>query len=428
MTSTTTASVNPRSSAASIRDDDEALDVARRVAAVLVGNAADRERERRLLHDEMRLIASSGLGGITVPEQQGGPSLKFSTLVKVVEIITRADSSAGQVLALHYCLFALDFLRRRSDWRGDMVDETWSLICEEALAGKLFGSANVERGVRHPLDYKTRAARQADGSYLLNGTKFYSTGALYADWLHVVALDSDDRIVRVLVKADSPGVERIDDWDGFGQRLTASGTTKFVDVKVSAKHLLRISDKDNEASKHSIRIFGGAQTAQIAAAGCTAYHTAIALGIARAAFEDGVNFLREKARPWSYAGVERAADEPMLLALEGDLLTRLHASEAMLDRASAAVEATRASMTEANVLAARLAVAQAKAICGDTAIDIASEIFTLGGTQATSSRYNLDRHWRNARTHATHDPSRWLYHALGNAEVNGVLPPSAGKL
>jgi alkylation response protein AidB-like acyl-CoA dehydrogenase len=154
----------------------------------------------------------------------------------------------------------------------------------------------------------------------------------------------------------------------------------------------------------------------------------VSVGIAGGAFEEGTAFLQEKARPWVYAGVEEARHEPHLLKLEGELATSLHAAEALLARAAETVEVARRELTSTNVRHARLAIGEAKALGTEVAIRIGTEIFVLGGTSSTAAKHNLDRHWRNAVTHSTHDPARWLYFHIGNAEVNNIAPPSSGKI
>ena len=84
----------------------------------------------------------------------------------------------------------------------------------------------VDGGVRRGTDVVLDTVLRRDGDrLLLEGEKFYCTGTLYADLVDVVALDEDGNRVSVLVETSAPGVERIDDWRGFGQKLTASGTT-----------------------------------------------------------------------------------------------------------------------------------------------------------------------------------------------------------
>ena len=101
---------------------------------------------------------------------------------------------------------------------------------------RLVGNAISEPGVGAIDRYRTTLV--PDGEDLrLDGTKYYSTGSLYADYI-VVAADRDGERVAVLVDADAAGVTQHDDWDGFGQRLTASGTTEFHGVSVPGDRIL----------------------------------------------------------------------------------------------------------------------------------------------------------------------------------------------
>jgi alkylation response protein AidB-like acyl-CoA dehydrogenase len=75
-----------------------------------------------------------------------------------------------------------------------------------------------------------------------------------------------------------------------------------------------------------------------------------------------------------------------------------------------------------------LAVAAAKAFAGEVAVETASELFAMCGTSSTAAKYDLDRHWRNARTHSVHDPVDWKYHHLAAWELAGVQPPNHGQL
>ena len=61
-------------------------------------------------------------------------------------------------------------------------------------------------------------------------------------------------------------------------------------------------------------------------------HAAVDVGIARGALDEGAVFLRDRARPWREAGVARAAEDPQLLRLAGELETHVRAAEALLQR------------------------------------------------------------------------------------------------
>jgi alkylation response protein AidB-like acyl-CoA dehydrogenase len=157
-------------------------------------------------------------------------------------------------------------------------------------------------------------------------------------------------------------------------------------------------------------------------------HAGIDLGIARAAFSEMVDFVKTRSRPWTNSGVERASDDPLTIAKAGELAIRLEAASALVERAGNKVDIAQIDTTEENVVAATLAVAAAKVLTSEIALDASNALFELAGTASTSTGLNLDRHWRNARTHTLHDPVRWKYHVVGNYHLNGALPPRSGAL
>ena len=75
---------------------------------------------------------------------------------------------------------------------------------------------------------------------------------------------------------------------------------------------------------------------------------------------------------------------------------------------------------------AQIAAAQAKVAIDRFAHETASRLFDAGGASATQAVYNLDRHWRNARTASTHNPTFAKATAIGDFYVNGKAPPLNG--
>ena len=139
--------------------------------------------------------------------------------------------------------------------------------------------------------------------------------------------------------------------------------------------------------------------------------------------DDRGAFVREQARPWIDAGVEKASEDPLTIIQVGALDIRLEAAEALLERAGHVLDAGKAAPDEDKVAAASLAVARAKVLTTEIAIEASNKLFELGGTRSTLRKHNLDRHWRNARVHTLHDPVRWKYHLVGNWLLNGKRPP-----
>jgi alkylation response protein AidB-like acyl-CoA dehydrogenase len=388
------------------------LAAAAELAAELRADAAAREAARELPFAAVRRLAQSGIGAAVVPAAAGGPGLDYPTIVELVRTVSAADSSVGQVLMIHYCQLMKAYLE---GYRSPLVE--W--MAAEAVAGRLFASASAERGTRSAADHRTRVT----GSRL-TGRKYYCTGSPYADWLVVQAVtdgvegggEGGGVPVRLVVDATARGVERIDDWNAFGQRLTGSGSVVFTDVEVDPA-LVMATGRAPESLHDGLF-----------AAACANLHAAVAAGIARAAADDGVAFLREKARPWAFAGMTDARHDPHLVKIAGEIATAVAGAEALLVHSSRAIETARLAITPESALAARVAVAQAKATTSAAALHAATELFTLGGTGSCDADLNLDRHWRNARTHSTHDPTRWLMFFAGDALVNDTAPPNTGRL
>ncbi len=391
-----------------IRTDGEALAVADELARQLRRDSALRDRERRLPHAELELFSRSGLWAISVPKAFGGAGVSYVTLAKIIARIAQADGSLGQIPQNHF--YALEVLRVNG------TPEQQQRLYAEVLAGRRFGNALAELGTKTAHDRTTRLSREGDG-YRINGRKFYSTGALYAQRIPTSVIDDDDIQRLAFVPADAPGLQVIDDWSGFGQRTTGSGSVVFDNVWVAAADVVAFQSAFERPTPVG-------PLAQI-------LHAAIDTGIARAAFEDALHFVRTRSRPWVDSGHDKAVDDPLTLKSFGQLSIRLHASEALLERAGEFLDQAAAATPETaaeRVAAASIAVAEARAISTEIALAAGTTLFELAGSQATLAEHNLDRHWRNARVHTLHDPVRWKYHAIGNYYLNDVNPPRRGTI
>jgi SfnB family sulfur acquisition oxidoreductase len=295
----------------------------------------------------------------------------------------------------------------------DAGDEQKAFFFDRILAGERIGNALSEIGGKHATQHVTTALPDGDG-FVLNGRKYYSTGVLFAHWIAAVANNADGKRVIVLVPHDAPGVTIADDWNGFGQRTTASGTTTFDGVKVKPFAL--------------VEHFRAFERPTVMGAFAQIIHAAVDLGLARGAYRDMLGFVREKARAFGDSGVDHGYEEPYIIAAVGDLRVRLTAAEALVERAGEFLEKARRAPDKQACEEASIAVAEARIVTTEASLLISSKLFELGGSSSTSLDLGLDRHWRDARTHTLHDPVRWKFHAVGNYWLNGIAPPRRGTI
>lgn len=384
-----------------LRDAVAARAAARALADHLAPLAAERDRDRILPWREIEAFTASGLGSILIPQAWGGSGLDHRLLVEVFEILCAADSSVGQIPQNHFGV--LQLLREAG------TEAQKRRFFGDVLAGRRIGNAGPEKGRRPVTDNSTGLRRTATG-LRLSGTRFYSTGAIFAHWIPTRANDEQGRPVQVWVPHDAPGVRVIDDWSSFGQRTTASGSVVFDNVLI-------------EHEDQVIPVWQRAEVPGLAGPVSQLIQAAIDSGIAIGALRDTIAFVRDRARPWVDSGVTRAVDDPYILADIGRLQIDVHAAQAVLRHAATVIDEIAAGPISAEASArASVAVAEAKVLTSEVALEASEKLFELAGSAATRAAPNLGRHWRNARVHTLHDPLRWKFHLLGNWHLNGALP------
>ncbi len=393
-----------------LRTSEEAVAVAEAFAEQISIDAIERDRNGQLPVAEMAAFDASGLLGITVPRQDGGGDLPIAAMADVARTIAAADSAIAQTPQAHYLI--VDVLAVKG------TDNQRARLLGDVMAGRRIASALAERGGKHAQDLKTRL-RSESGGVVLDGVKYYATGALTAHWLAVSALDEHDRVALAFVPREAAGVTLTDDWNVMGQRATVSGSVSFDQVTVDPELVLPYWE-----------CF---EVPQLLGARAQLYHAAIQVGLASGALEAARWFVTEKARPFfeaTRAGwADTAAGDPHVIYRFGSLATQVRAAHALLaDAASVLDSIGRVPDDAAAAARGSIAVAQAKAFASDVAIAVASDLFSMSGASAADEKYDLSRYWRNARTHASHDPVDWKYHHVGNYLLRGVLPPNHGQL
>lgn len=387
-----------------IQSDKEALEIARNLADQFKAGAVQRDAERILPFEEIEAYSQSGLWAITVPKEYGGAEVSSYTVAQIIALMSGVDGSIGQIPQNHF--YGLEILRNNG------TEQQKHKLYAEVLKGARFGNALAEFKTKTAAQRQT-AIRKTEQGYVINGEKFYCTGSLFAHRIPTLVVDENEQQFLAFVPRDSAGLTLIDDWSGFGQRTTGSGTVKFDNVPVLEEDVVHF---DTAYSRPTI----SGPFAQL-------LHASIETGIARAAFEETLNRVRQ-ARPWIDSGVDQATDDPLTKFELGRVVADVRASEVLLKQAAYAVDAAKANLTETSVAKASLDVAKARAHSTETALKASSKLIELAGSRGSQREDGLDRFWRNARVHTLHDASRWKYYFIANYLLNGVLAPRRGTL
>lgn len=372
-------------------------------ARIAEGTVA-RERERTLPHQPISWLKEAGFGTVRIPQEKGGWGASLPQLFQLLTELAEADSNLPQALRAHFA-FVEDRLNQpdsaeRDRWFGRFID------------GELVGSGWTEIGTVKLGDVITRVTPGESG-WTLSGEKFYSTGTLFADWIDVYARRNDNQgDVIALVNTHQPGVTREDDWDGFGQRLTGSGTTRFANAHVEQEHVYDFATR----FRYQTAFYQHVLLATLA-------------GIGRAVARDGAQAVAARHRVYSHGNGGAVRQDAQILQVIGEITSLAFAVEATVIRATHSLQSAyvahfssdEAQIAAANVLAEAEA-GQAQVIASELVTRAATELFNALGASDTRVSKALDRHWRNARTLSSHNPVVYKARDIGDWKVNGTAP------
>ncbi|WP_457967033.1 acyl-CoA dehydrogenase family protein [Pseudomonas sp. R4-84] len=377
----------------------------RPIFARIQAGALEREQSRSLPFEQVKWLKEAGFGAVRVPVEFGGAGASLPQLLHLLIELAEADSNLPQALRGHFA-----FVEDRLNAHASSPQDVWF---KRFVDGDLVGNAWTEIGAVKLGQVITRVSRQGE-QWVANGTKYYSTGSIFADWIDLYAQRDDNGAdVIAAVSVHQPGVKQSDDWDGFGQRTTGSGTSVFDNAVVEAENLIDFSTRFKYQTAFYQLVLLAVQT-----------------GAGRAAVQDFSEHVRQRTRVFSTGNASEVSQDVQVQQVIGKASAQVYAAEATTLRAASASQRAYESRfgqdTEAehtaNILA-ELESAQAQVVVADLTLRATSDLFNALGASATSTGKALDRHWRNARTAASHNPLIYKERIIGDWEINGTEPP-----
>ena len=379
--------------------------------AQILAQAAEADQTRASLTHFIQQLNKLGLPRWRLPVSEGGQDATLVELLALLTELSAADSNITQALRGHFGFCEDVLCAKDRDWRAKWLHRLGQ--------GALLSPGSTEVGNQTRGDFDTRLHRDAQGTLRISGKKFYTTGALYSDLINTIATGEDGTVYSVVVDLNAPGVQIIDDWNGFGQRLTASGTCVFDNVPV----------EDDLRPTHQ-RFGYGQSFFQI-------YHLSTLAGIARRAALSGAQELSQRARTFTTGNADTAAHDVQLLQVIGEVASQAYAAQAISQQAAQRLETTAQYVIaheqplhddDPQVALAELEVCLAVNPVVDATLAATTALFDALGASATASNKALDRLWRNARTLANHNPRVYKSRIVGHYLVNGVLPPAQWRV
>lgn len=362
--------------------------------------AVERENNHVLPFEPVRWLKESGFTTLRVPAEHGGDPISHEHLFRLVVELSAADSNVGHLLRSHF-----SFVETIALQPGDFQRRWFPRV----MAGEIFGNAATEKG-GNALGTTNTKLRQEAGQWLLQGEKYYTTGSIFADWVIVMAsTEGIEGRQYAIVRADDARVKIIDDWDGFGQPLTGTGTAIFDDVVVPEEDIIaRKVSSTLEPAFFQLALLS------------------VLAGIGRAALADAAGLVRSRTRTFNTGSGELFRNDPLIQEKVGRIAAAVYAADSIVFAAArdldAAVDRSLGLDEEAAFIRAEIAVQQAHVSVPKLVLDATSELFDVTGASAVSRGKSLDRHWRNARTVATHNPVAFKARSVGDYYINGTIP------
>jgi alkylation response protein AidB-like acyl-CoA dehydrogenase len=372
----------------------------RPVFARIAEGSLEREANHVLPFEPVAWLKESGFTTLRVPAGHGGDPVSYEHLSRLLIELAAADSNVSHLLRSHFSFvetIALQPPAFRNRW------------FPRVLAGEIFGNAATERS-GNALGTTQTKLRQEDGRWLLKGEKYYTTGSIFADWVVVMAsTEGHEGRQYALVPASDPNVTIVDDWDGFGQPLTGTGTAIFDDVVVDAADIIqrKVSSTLEPAFFQLVLL-------------------SVLAGIGHAALRDASSLVAGRTRTFNTGSGLPFRDDPLIQERVGQIAAGVYAAEAIVVAAArdldAAVDPSLGLDAEDAFVRGELGVQKAHVTVPGLVLAATNELFDVTGASSTGRGKGLDRHWRNARTVATHNPAVFKARSVGDYHINGTIP------
>lgn len=322
--------------------------------------------------ETVRRMGAMGFMGIEVPEAYGGAGMDTLAYVLALEEICKADASHGTVMSVNNSLFCHGIMifgteEQKQKYVGGVArgEKIGAYSLTEPMSGSDAGSM------------RSRAVREGDG-YVIDGRKSWVTSAPVADYILLFTMTAPERghkgITAFLVDTDQPGFALGKKEPKLGIRASATSEITFDNYQVPES--ARLSE-EGEGFKIAMTVLDAGRIGIAAQA----------LGIAEAAYEASVQYVKEREAFGKPIGEFQGTGFKI-----ADMKTRIEAARGLIHNAALAKMRSLKSGGRYT-----LEASMAKLFASETAMFCAHHAVQIHGGMGYSKELPIERYFRDAK-------------------------------
>ena len=345
-------------------------DAARRIAQDVIAPSAEHfDRSGEFPLDNIRLLGESGLMGIEVPAEYGGAGMDPVAYVLAVVEIAAGDAAHSTIMSVNNSLFCAGILKHGSEAQKQLYVRA---VAEGRQIGA-FALTEPQSG-SDATAMRCRAVKQADGTFVINGKKSWITSGPVAGYVVLFAMTDPEQgsrgITAFLIDTSRPGFHRGKTEPKLGIRASATCEIEFADYVAQADEVL---GREGEGFRIAMGVLDSGRIGIASQA----------VGIARAAYEASVAYVKERKAFGAAIGTFQ-----MTQAKIADMKCKLDASLLLTLRAAWLKGQGKPFSAEAAI---------AKLTASEAAMWISHQAVQIHGGMGYSKEMPLERYFRDAK-------------------------------
>ena len=356
------------------------------------------DKENQFPDDAVSHLGEMGLMGIPFPKEYGGAGLDMISYAVAVEELARVDGGTGVILSAHTSLGSWPIFAF-----GSEAQKKKYLI--PLCGGKKLGAFGLtEPNAGSDAGGTETTAVDKGAYYLLNGGKIFITNAPKADTYIIFAVTTPGigtrGISAFIVENGWKGFEFGDHYDKMGIRSSSTAELIFNDVKVPKENLL---GREGQGFKIAMATLDGGRIGIAAQA----------LGIAQGAFDQAVDYAKERVQFGKPIGFQQAISFKI-----ADMATKLRTARLLIYSAAELKENRQPYGMES---------AMAKQYASDIALEVTNDALQIFGGTGYLKGMDVERMYRDARITTIYEGTNEIQRVVIAAHILGKPPRDEGS-